>query len=201
MISSKEISKPAVQEQFSPTIQYFIAKINNAENLDDLEAKALEFVKTDGFKASNEADEYFCQLRSNLYIDENVRQGGSGGVTGMGNLFLSFHEECAIAYVKNIMSTNHHDKTTDSKFDIEASQVKDFISTSNNFRKLTEIYNKHKPADVNGVINIVDEINNATSFHGILSSINRFDPEDQEGASNAFELIVVPRLFKTFLFF
>jgi len=88
-----------------------------------------------------------------------------------------------------------------TKYDIEATQVKNFINNSYEFNKLTQIYNNHKPSDVNGVIKIVEEINEAKSFRQILWPIDRFNPDDHEGAINAFEVIVAPRLVNAFMFF
>lgn len=94
-------------EKYSPTIQYFMAKINNNGNFDDLETKALEFIKSIDFETSNAADKYFFQLQSNLFIEDNVRQGGSGGVSGMENQLLSFYEMEAIAYVRKLILNNN----------------------------------------------------------------------------------------------
>jgi hypothetical protein len=104
--------KTAVQEQISPTIQYFIAKINNERNLDGLKLKALAFIKSINFETSNEADKYFFQLQSNLFMAENVRQGGSGGVHGMHNQLLSYYEMCAISYVKKLLLSKTVDNLT-----------------------------------------------------------------------------------------
>ena len=105
MLRGNESPNSAVQEQFSPTIQYFIAKIHNDGNLDSLELAALEFIKSINFETSNDADKYFFQLQSNIFIAENVRQGGSGGVHGMENQLLSYYEMCAIAHVKKLLAS------------------------------------------------------------------------------------------------
>ena len=93
-------------EKFSPTIQYFIAKINKSGNLDELQAKALAYIKTIDHDTCDDADKYFFRVQSDINIEINIANGGSGGCTGRSGQALEFDEAMALFYVEGLLSKN-----------------------------------------------------------------------------------------------
>ncbi len=76
----------------------------------------------------------------------------------------------------------------------EDSEVRKFLKGSANFNGLMSLYKIHKGKNLNKLDDMIKEIQEAKSFWGVKLALDRFDPDDVEGAANFLEFVIIPKV-------
>jgi hypothetical protein len=143
---------PAVDEsKFSPTLQYFIVKINNNSDpkLKEYKKRALGYIQSRKGSMENPPDRYFMQLISDMNDEKLHSEGHPCGIIPpvLQSRICDFYEKEAIAYVQTLDAFKKH-----SEKKISQPSVSSSVSLAKN---ISVFWSKNAPLIAGAAIAVV----------------------------------------------